>query len=52
VEEVFPEAEMIRVVLDNLNAHTPAALYQTFALEEARRFRKWNFMTRPNTPVG
>ena len=37
VDEQFAEAEVIRVVLDNLNTHTPAALYQTFAPEEARR---------------
>ena len=37
VDEQFPEAEVIRVVLDNLNTHTPAALYQTFTPEEARR---------------
>lgn len=28
---------MIRVVLDNLNTHKPASLYETFAPEEARR---------------
>jgi transposase len=33
----YRDAEVIRVVLDNLNTHTPAALYQTFAPEEARR---------------
>jgi transposase len=33
----YPEAERIRVVLDNLSTHTPAALYQTFAPSEARR---------------
>ncbi len=33
----YPDADTIRVVLDNLNTHTPAALYQTFAPEEARR---------------
>jgi len=37
VDEQFPDATVIRVVLDNLNTHTPAALYQTFAPEEARR---------------
>jgi transposase len=37
VDEQFPEAEIIRVVLDNLNTHTPAALYQTFPPAEARR---------------
>lgn len=33
----YPDAERIRVVLDNLSAHTPSALYQTFAPAEARR---------------
>lgn len=37
VDVRFPEAERIRVVLDNLNTHTPAALYQTFPPAEARR---------------
>ena len=37
VDVFFPLATMIRVVLDNLNTHTPAALYQTFPPEEARR---------------
>jgi len=44
----YPEAEVIRVVLDNLNTHTPAALYQTFAPEEARRLtRKLEFHYTP-----
>jgi DDE superfamily endonuclease len=37
VDGYYPEAEVIRVVLDNLNTHTPAALYETFAPAEARR---------------
>lgn len=37
VDVQFPNAAIIRVVLNNLNTHTPAALYQTFAPEEARR---------------
>lgn len=37
VDVFFPLATMIRVVLDNLNTHTPAALYQTFPPSEARR---------------
>lgn len=40
VDEQFPQAKVIRLVLDNLNTHTPAALYQTFAPEEARRLTK------------
>ena len=35
--ERYPAADTIRVVLDNLNTHTPAALYQTFCADEARR---------------
>jgi DDE superfamily endonuclease len=37
VDSFFPEAEKIRVVLDNLNTHTPAALYEVFPPPEARR---------------
>lgn len=37
VDVLFPEAAQIHLVLDNLNTHTPAALYQTFPPEEALR---------------
>jgi transposase len=37
VDEHYPEAETIRVVLDNLSAHSAAALYQAFEPAEARR---------------
>jgi len=37
VEVHFPHAEKIRVVLDNLNTHTPASLYGAFPPAEARR---------------
>ena len=37
VDVHYPDAERIRVVLDNLSAHSAAALYQRFAPEEARR---------------
>ena len=33
----FPQAERVRVVLDNLSTHSPGALYQAFPAEEARR---------------
>ena len=36
----FPEAKKIRVVLDNLNTHTPAAFYETFPPEQTRRLTK------------
>lgn len=37
VDEHYPQARRIRVVLDNLSAHSAAALYQAFAPAEARR---------------
>ncbi len=37
VDEQFPDAEKIVLVLDNLNTHTPASLYQAFAPAEAKR---------------
>jgi len=37
VDMHFPKAEKIRLVLDNLNTHTGASLYKTFAPEEAKR---------------
>jgi hypothetical protein len=40
VDVAYPEAECIRVVLDNLNTHTGAALYETFEPAEANRLRK------------
>ena len=40
VEVAYPEAEVIRVVMDNLNTHRAASLYEAFAPEEARRIIK------------
>jgi len=40
VDEGYPEATVIRVVMDNLNTHTPASLYGTFPPAEARRLLK------------
>ena len=37
VDEGYPQAEKIRVVLDNLNTHRPASLYAAFPPAEARR---------------
>ena len=39
-DEAYPTARKIRVVLDNLNTHRPASLYETFAPAEARRILK------------
>lgn len=38
--EAYPDAEKIRVVLDNLNTHRPASLYEAFDPAEARRILK------------
>jgi len=40
VDEAYPEAEVIRLVLDNLNTHKAASLYEAFAPAEARRIIK------------
>jgi len=37
VDGYYPEAEVIRVVVDNLNIHTPAALYDCLPPREAHR---------------
>lgn len=39
VDETFPQAECIVLVLDNLNTHTPASLYAAFPPAEAQRIR-------------
>ena len=40
VDQAYPEAQVVRVVLDNLNTHRAASLYQAFAAPEARRIVK------------
>jgi hypothetical protein len=40
VEIHFPEAEKIRVVLDDLNTHSPAAFYEAFPPQQARYLTK------------
>lgn len=40
VDELYPQAKTVRLVLDNLNTHTPAALYGTFEPAEARRIAR------------
>jgi DDE superfamily endonuclease len=48
VDVHFPRAAVISVVLDNLNTHTPAALYGAFPPAEARRLlRKLDFRYTP-----
>ena len=40
VDEAYPEVEVVRVVLDNLNTHRMASLYEAFPAAEARRIAK------------
>jgi hypothetical protein len=46
VDQACPDAARIVLVTDNLNVHTPAALYATFPPEEARRIAariEWHY---------
>ena len=48
VDDHYPSADCIRVVLDNLSTHKPAALYEAFAPDEARRIlRRLEFHYTP-----
>ena len=40
VDEAYPEISVVRVVLDNLNTHRMASLYEAFPAAEARRIAK------------
>ena len=40
VDEAYPGVPVVRVVLDNLNTHRTASLYETFPAVEARRIAK------------
>lgn len=40
VDEGYPKTKVIRVVMDNLNTHKPASLYEAFEPAEARRILK------------
>jgi DDE superfamily endonuclease len=48
VDVHFPDADRITVVQDNLNTHTPAALYAAFPPEEAKRI--WDKLEFHYTP--
>jgi hypothetical protein len=39
-EDLYPEAEKIRLVVDNLNIHTPASFYEVFDAERARELSR------------
>ena len=40
IAQMYPEAEVVRVVLDNLNTHKKASLYDAFPPDEARAIAK------------
>ena len=40
VDEMYPDTELITLVMDNLNTHAPGSLYKAFAPEEARRIAR------------
>ena len=40
VDVMYPDAERIILVMDNLNTHKPASLYKKYPPEEARRIIK------------
>jgi len=47
-DEYYPSAKKIRLVMDNLNTHKPAALYETFSPEEAKRiWDRFEFIYTP-----
>ena len=46
VDEDYPDAEVVVLVTDNLNTHTPACLYERFEPAEARRIAsklEWHY---------
>jgi len=47
-EEAYPEAEKIRLVVDNLNIHTPGSFFEVFEAERARELcRRIEFVYTP-----
>ena len=40
VDEAYPDTEVVRLVLDNLNTHKMGSLYEAFEPSEARRIAK------------
>ena len=54
VDDYFPPATTVRVVLDNPNTHNPASLYEAFAPKEAKRLldRPEFVSTHPSREAG
>jgi len=51
VDVDYPDADKVRVVMDNLSTHTASAVYQTFPAAEARRILRHS-TTHPATLAG
>jgi transposase len=49
VDEVYPDAERLVLVMDNLNTHTPGSFYKVFPPEEAMRL--WKKLEIHYTPL-
>jgi len=53
VDKHYPQARKIVLVMDNLNTHTPASLYEIFDPIEANDWPiSWRSVIRPNTVRG
>ena len=53
IDEAYPNAQRIRVVLDNLSTHKPSALYEVFPpRKRGASCASWSFTTRRSTGVG
>lgn len=40
-DEVYPQAQKIVLVQDNLNTHTAASLYEAFSPQEGQDLQRW-----------
>ncbi len=53
LDERYPDAASVRLVMDNLNTHSTVSLYEAFPPEEARRLaERLEIHYTPNTAVG
>lgn len=48
IEQSYPDAEKITLVMDNLNTHKPGSLYETFSPEQAKKL--WDRFEFVHTP--
>ena len=49
----YPKAVKVRLILDNLNTHCLASLYETFKPKRLLAWQNaWKSITRPSTAVG